>query len=135
MTDILLTACGVFYAVLCVFSIVTGLMYAGGKKELNPLELSDRFMQRYEDPAKRRAFTIRMGWVTFAVGLVQGLTAYSIFRAGRILFYGIAVGFTLFSLASVGFKLAGKINLFPVVKCIAYAAILGVLIAARGAFL
>ena len=44
--DVLLLLCGIFYAVLCVFSIVTGLMYAGGKKKLNPLELSDKFMSR-----------------------------------------------------------------------------------------
>ena len=43
MINILLILCGIFYAVLCVFSIVTGLMYASGKKEMNPLELSDRF--------------------------------------------------------------------------------------------
>ena len=30
--DALLLLCGIFYAVLCVFSIVTGLMYASGKK-------------------------------------------------------------------------------------------------------
>ena len=134
MTAILLKACGVFYSVLCVFSIVTGLMYAGGKKELNPLELSDRFMSKYEDPEKRKKFTIRMGWVTFAVGIVQGITAFSIFRAGSRPFYGIAVGFTVFSICSVAFKLKGKIHLFPALKCAAYAAILGVLIAARGAF-
>lgn len=134
MTDILLKACGVFYSVLCVFSIVTGLMYAGGRKELNPLELSDRFMRKYEDPEKRKRFTIRMGWVTFAVGIVQGITAFSIFRAGSAVLYGIAVGFTFFSICSVAFKLKGKIHLFPVLKCIAYVAILGVLIAARGAF-
>ena len=31
--NVLLLLCGIFYAVLCVFSIVTGLMYASGKKE------------------------------------------------------------------------------------------------------
>jgi len=134
MTDILLKACGVFYSVLCIFSIVTGLMYASGKKELNPLELSDRFMQKYEDPEKRKQFTLRMGWVTVAVGIVQGMTAFAIYRAGSTVLYGIAVGFTVFSICSVAFKLKGKINLFPVLKCIAYVAILVVLIAARGAF-
>ena len=134
MTVILLKTCGFFYSVLCVFSIVTGLMYAGGKKELNPLELSDRFMSKYEDPEKRKKFTIRMGWVTFVVGIVQGITAFSIFRAGSAVLYGIAVGFTVFSICSVAFKLRGKINLFPVLKCIAYVAILGILIAARGSF-
>ncbi len=134
MIPILLKVCGVFYSVLCVFSIVTGLMYAGGKKELNPLELSDRFMSRYREPEKRRRFTVRMGWVTVAVGIVQGITAYAIFRAGSPLFYGIALGFTLFSIASVAVKLKGKINLFPVLKSVAYVGILIVLIFARGAF-
>ncbi len=135
MTDILLKACGVFYAVLCVFSIVTGLLYAGGKKELNPLELSDRFLSKYQDPEKRRRFAVRMGWVTVAVGIVQGITAYAIFRAGSPLRYGVALGFTVFSICSVAFKLKGKINLFPLLKCVAYVAILVILIAERGAFL
>ena len=135
MTDILLKACGVFYAVLCVFSIVTGLLYAGGKKELNPLELSDRFLSKYQDPEKRRRFAVRMGWVTVAVGIVQGITAYAIFRAGSPLRYGVALCFTVFSICSVAFKLKGKINLFPLLKCVAYVAILVILIAERGAFL
>ena len=134
MTDILFTISGAFYSVLCVFSIVTGLMYAGGKKELNPLELSDRFMSKYEDPEKRRKLTIRMGWVTVLVGVAQGVTAYAIFRAGSAAHYAIALGFTVFSIASVAFKLKGKINLFPVLKGIAYAAILVVLIVGRSAF-
>lgn len=134
MLNTLLIACGVFYSVLCVFSIVTGLMYAGGKKELNPLELSDRFMRKYEDPQKRKAFTIRMGWVTFWVGIVQGLTAVSIFLSKGPVLYGIALGFTIFSIGSVAVKLKGKIHLFPALKCIAYTAILVVLIAARGLF-
>ena len=128
MTNILLLLCGIFYAVLCVFSIVTGLMYAGGKKELNPLELSDAFMSRYADPEKRKRFTVRMGWVTFAVGIVQGITAFAILRAGSPLCYWIALGFTLFSIGSVAFKLKGKINAFPLLKCAAYLAILVVLL-------
>lgn len=135
MKDILLLACAVFYSVLCVFSIVTGLMYASGKKELNPLELSDQFMSKYEDPEKRRRFTIRMGWITFAVGIAQGITAFSIFHEDSIILYGIAIGFTVFSICSVVFKLKGKISLFPLLKCIAYVAILAVLIIARGSFI
>ena len=38
MINLLLIICGGFYAVLCVFSIVTGLMYASGRKQLNPPE-------------------------------------------------------------------------------------------------
>ena len=123
-----LTLCGLFYALLCLFSIVTGLIYVSGKRELNPLELSDRFMQRLSDPEKLRRFTVKMGWVTFVVGLVQGLTAYALFRRGGAVCYGIALGFTLFSIASVAFKLKGKINAFPLLKAAAYLAILVVLL-------
>lgn len=126
--DVLLLLCGIFYAVLCVFSIVTGLMYAGGKKKLNPLELSDKFMSRYTDPDRLKRFTIKMGWVTFLVGIVQGITSFAILHRHSAVFYWIALGFTLFSIASVTWKLKGKINAFPVLKCIAYTAILIVLL-------
>ena len=108
--NVLLLLCGIFYAVLCVFSIVTGLMYASGKKELNPLELSDRFMSRYTDPDKLKRFTVKMGWVTFVVGIVQGITSYAILHRHNAVCYWIALGFTLFSIASVAWKLKGKIN-------------------------
>lgn len=134
MPDILLKASGGFYALLCVFSIVTGLMYASGKRELNPLELSDSFMRKYEDPVKRQKFTVLMGWVTFTVGIVQGITAYAIFKAGTNLNYWIAIGFTLFSICSVAFKLKGKISLFPLLKTIAYVAILVILVCTRKYF-
>lgn len=126
--DVLLLLCGIFYAVLCVFSIVTGLMYAGGKKKLNPLELSDKFMSRYTDPDRLKRFTIKMGWVTFLVGIIQGITSFAILHRHSAVFYWIALGFTLFSIASVAWKLKGKINAFPVLKCIAYTAILIVLL-------
>ena len=123
-----LTLCAVFYAVLCVFSIVTGLLYAGGKKELNPLELSDRFLARYADPEKRRRFAVRMGWVTFFVGIVQGIAAYAILKGHSAVYYWIALGFTLFSIASVACKLKGKRSLFPLLKSVAYLTILVVLL-------
>ena len=126
--DALLLLCGIFYAVLCVFSIVTGLMYASGKKKLNPLDLSDKFMSRYTDSDKLKRFTIKMGWVTFLVGIVQGITSFAILHRHNTVFYWIALAFTLFSIASVAWKLKGKINAFPVLKCIAYAAILVVLL-------
>ena len=126
--DALLLLCGIFYAVLCVFSIVTGLMYASGKKKLNPLELSEKFMSRYTDSDKLKRFTIKMGWVTFLVGIVQGITSFAIFHRHNAVLYWIALAFTLFSIASVAWKLKGKINAFPVLKCIAYTAILVVLL-------
>ena len=119
---------GVFYAVLCVFSIVTGLIYMSGKRELNPLELSDRFMEKLSDPDKRKQFTVRMGFVTFVVGIVQGMTAFALFRCGSPILYWIAFGFNAFSICSVLFKLKGKINAFPLLKLIAYTAILIVLL-------
>ena len=126
--DVMLLLCGIFYAVLCVFSIVTGLMYASGKKKLNPLELSDKFMSRYTDPDKLKQFTIKMGWITFLVGIAQGITSFAILHRHSAVFYWIALGFTMFSIASVVWKLKGKINAFPILKCIAYAAILIVLL-------
>jgi hypothetical protein len=128
MVKILLILCGLFYALLCVFSVVTGLMYASGGRELNPLELSERFMSRFAEPDRLRRFTVTMGWVTFAVGVAQGITAWALFDRGGPLCYGIALGFTLFSIASVAFKLKGKLSAFPLLKCAAYAAILAVLL-------
>ena len=104
--------CGIFYSVLCIFSIVTGLIYASGKRKLNPLELSEKFMEKYKDEEKLKAFTIKMGWVTFVVGIVQGLTAISIFNGYNTFLNIFAICFTIFSICSVMFKLKGKINLF-----------------------
>lgn len=124
MIKLLLNMCGIFYGVLCVFSIVTGLIYVSGKRELNPLELSDTFMEKYKDPEKRRQFAVKMGWVTFVVGIVQGMTSYAIFKRNSPAGYWFALGFTIFSICSVAVKLKGKINAFPALKCIAYTAIL-----------
>ena len=38
-------------------------------------------------------------------------------------------------ICSVAFKLKGKINMFPMLKCIAYVVILVILIAFRGSFI
>ena len=103
-------------------------MYASGKKKLNPLELSDKSMSRYTDPDKLKQFTIKMGWITFLVGIAQGITSFAILHRHSAVFYWIALGFTMFSIVSVVWKLKGKINAFPVLKCIAYTAILIVLL-------
>ena len=126
--NVSLVLSGIFYAVLCVFSIVTGLIYMSGKKELNPLELPDDFVEKLSDPEKRKRFTVRMGLLTFIVGIVQGVTAYSILYGDTPVCYWIAVGFTIFSICSAGFKLKGKINPFPLMKLVIYAAILVVLL-------
>ena len=69
-----------------------------------------------------------MGALTFAVGIVQGLTAFSLFKGHRALYYWFALGFTAFSICSAGFKLMGKINAFPLLKLIAYLTILVILL-------
>ncbi|MBQ2479066.1 MAG: hypothetical protein II510_06315 [Erysipelotrichales bacterium] len=119
---------GVFYGVLCVFSIVTGLMYALGKRELNPLELSDSFVRKLDTEEKKTAFARKMGVVTFLVGIAQGITAAAMIFHANSLGYAIALGFTLFSIASVLYKLKGKVNAFPALKLAAYLAIITVLI-------
>jgi len=131
IVHILLVVCGIFYAVLCIFSIVTGMIYMSGKKELNPLELSDKFMEKLSDPDRRKAFAKKMGFVTFVVGIVQGITSYAILKAGSPLYYWIALGFTIFSIGSVSVKLKGKINAFPLLKFVAYVSILIVLLLGR----
>ena len=132
---ILLILSGIFYAVLCVFSIVTGIIYMSGKRKLNPLELSDGFVEKLKDGNKLEQFTKQMGFVTFVVGIVQGLTAYAIIWGKGIGFYLLATGFTVFSICSVLFKLKGKINGFPLMKLAFYLAILVVLIIYRGVYL
>lgn len=127
-TRALLNASGVFYAVLCVFSLVTGLMYAIGNRALNPVELSDAMLSRLSEPGALERFAVIMGWVTFAVGIVQGVTAFSLFKKGKKALYCIALGFTLFSICSVGYKILGKFSLFAFSKTAAYIAILIVLL-------
>ena len=126
--NILLILCGIFYSVLCVFSLVTGLIYASGRKKLNPLELSDNFLKKLSDDEKMKRFTIKMGWVTFIVGIIQGLTAFAIFKGYNVFLNIFAIGFTIFSICSVAFKLKGKVNAFPMIKLIFYIIILIVLI-------
>ena len=128
MNNILVILCGVFYSVLCIFSIVTGLIYMSGKKKLNPLELSEKFVKKLTDSNKLDKFTKTMGLVTFIVGIVQGLTAFTFFKRHSLVLYSIALGFTIFSILSVSVKLKGKVNAFPIIKLAFYVAILIVLL-------
>ena len=122
---ILLIISAIFYSILCIFSIVTGIIYICDKKELNPLELSDKFVDKLKKENRLSKFSKTMGLVTFLVGIVQGLTAYAIFVDK---YYVLSIGFTLFSIFSVIFKLISKINLFPFLKSLAYVSILIILI-------
>lgn len=114
----------IFYSILCIFSIVTGIIYMSGKRELNPLELPDKFVKKLEDNNQIKRFTFDAGLLTFVVGLVQGISAYCLFSRNSMVSYYIALGFTIFSICSVIFKLKGKINIFPLLKSIAYILIL-----------
>lgn len=122
---ILLIICALFYSVLCIFSIVTGVIYISGKKELNPLELSDKFVSKLKKENRLSKFAKTMGLVTFLVGIIQGLTAYAIF-ADKC--YALSIGFTIFSIISVTIKLKSKINLFPILKSLAYVSVLIIII-------
>ena len=133
--NIELILCGVFYLVLCIFSLVTGLIYMSGRKELNPLELSEKFVKKLNDSNKLKKFTIVMGFVTFIVGIIQGITAFSIFKGHSLTLYYIALGFTIFSICSVLFKLKSKINIFPIIKLIFYILILIILLLCRSKML
>ena len=109
----------VFYSILCIFSIVTGIMYATGKRKLNPVELSDKFMKKIKDTD---SFAKKMGIVTIIVGIFQGLVPVLIINT-NIWFYYILI-FTIFSICSVGYKLYGKISKFAIIKLVCYLLIL-----------
>ena len=120
----LLSLCGVFYAGLCFFSLVVGIMYMTGNRELPTVELSDSFVKRLESAGRLGSFAKLMGLVTFIVGIVQGACAYAILKGKGPGAWWFALGFTLFSLASVALKLRGKISAFPLAKAVTYSAIL-----------
>lgn len=100
-----------------------------GKRELNPLELPDKFVNKLkQNPDNLKRFIFDAGLLTFVVGIVQGITAYCLFKGGSNLNYYVALGFTIFSIGSAIGKLKGKINIFPILKAIAYITILIVLL-------
>lgn len=119
-----ITLCGLFYSVLCIFSIVTGLLYALNKRRLNPIEISDKMLTKLNTPKKLSSFARKMGIVTFIVGLFQGLTAFCLFKGYSTFNYFFPVFFTIFSIFSASFKLKGRFNIFPLLKLIAYILIL-----------
>ena len=122
-----LLTCGLFYALLCVFSIVTGAMYLTGQRQLNPVELSDRMVERLKSAGRLQSFARIMGAVTIVVGIVQGASSWAILTADGVGSYALALGFTIFSICSVLAKLKGKVSTFPLLKLVAYLAILAVL--------
>ena len=128
MISIFVIIAGIFYGVLCIFSIVTGIIYMSGKRELNPLELPDKFVEKLKNEDLVKRFAFDAGLLTFVVGIVQGITSYSLLIGRNRINYYIALGFTIFSICSVAFKLKGKINIFPILKSIAYILILVLLL-------
>lgn len=126
--DYPLVACGLFYALLCVFSVVTGAMYLMGWRQLNPIELSDKTVKRLEGEGQLERFARIMGAVTIVVGIAQGASSVAILTAAGKGAYALALGFTLFSICSVLLKLRSRISAFPLLKLVAYLAILVVLV-------
>ena len=109
----------IFYCVLCIFSIVTGIIYMSGKRKLNPLELSDKFVKKIKDMDK---FTKRMGLVTFIVGIAQGVSAFGLYKISYLTYFSLA--FTIFSFISAFTKLWNKWSTFAFLKLICYSLIL-----------
>ena len=126
--SILIMLCGIFYAVLCIFSIVTGILYISGKRELNPIELSDNMVKKLSTPNKKKKFSKTMWYVTFFVWILQGITAYALLCSTNEILYYFAIWFTIFSIWSVAFKLKWKINSFSLMKLVFYIAILVILL-------
>ena len=62
-----------------------------GKRKLNPLELPDKFVKKLENENLTKRFTFDAGLLTFVVGIVQGITAYSLFVRKSIVNYYIAI--------------------------------------------
>ena len=125
--SILIMLCGIFYAVLCIFSIVTGILYISGKRKLNPIELSDNMVKKLSTPNKKKKFSKTMWYVTFFVWILQGITAYALLYSTNEILYYFAIWFTIFSIWSVVFKLKWKINSFSLMKLVFYIAILVIL--------
>lgn len=126
--DYPLVTCGLFYALLCVFSVVTGAMYLMSWRQLNPIELSDKTVKRLEGGGKLERFARIMGAVTIVVGIAQGASSVAILTAAGKGAYALALGFTLFSICSVLLKLRSRISAFPLLKLVAYLTILVVLV-------
>lgn len=125
---ILIVSCGIFYFILCVFSIVTGILYMSGKRELNPIELSDNILKKLSNTEKKKKFSKKIWFITFLVGIIQGITAYVLLLSTNKNWYYFAIWFTIFSIISVLFKLKWKINTFSIIKLIFYVTILTILI-------
>lgn len=124
----MIVLCGIFYSTLCIFSIVTGIIYMKEKRKLNPIELSEKFIKKLDTDTKINKFTTKMGFITLLVGIIQGIAAISLFKGHNKIFYYISLGFTIFSILSVLFKLKSKINTFSLIKFIFYTLILIILL-------
>ena len=131
MSNLPLILCGVFYAALCLFSLVTGIIYMSGRRELNPVELSEKTVSALSEKNRRKRFARLMGLVTFIVGIAQGVTALAIFKGGHPVWYFIALGFTVFSIASVSFKLKSRVSAFALIKLVCYLVIFVILLLDR----
>ena len=103
-------------------------MYLRAGNVVNPLELPRSMVERMDDPDYMAKVSRFFGWLTFSVGIVQGMTSYSLIVGRRKWNYWLALGFTIFSILSAGTKLVTTFNPFPILKEVAYVAILIVIL-------
>lgn len=124
----LLFIVGIFYSCLCVFSIVVGLMYIAELLEMKDVEIPESFMNVLSDKNAVGIFSIIMGFVTFTVGLTQGLSAYCCFLGKKPVNYFLVLGFTILYIISAAGKIFSSVSFFPIMKVVFYVAILIILL-------
>jgi len=125
----LLIFCGLFYSILCIFSIVSGIVQICSS-DLAAIELNDAMISAIQGALTSTGLTIGVffGLVTILVGILQGLAAFAIWKGHSKIGYWYALGFTVFSLLSCSSKLFMSVNLFSIAKIIVYILVIVILI-------
>lgn len=123
-----LILCGIFYSILAIFSIITGLMYVLSKRKLNSIDLPDKLIKKLNTKEKLTKFTFKIGWITLIFGIFQVIAALSIFKGYNVILWWIVTCFTIFSIILESFKLKSKTNKFSIIRLIIYIVILFILI-------
>jgi len=125
----LLFFCGIFYTILCIFSIVSGIIQICSPN-LASVELNEAMISTIQAFLDSTGITINrfFGIITILVGLLQGLAALAIWKGESKFGYWYTMGFTIFSLLSCSSKLFMSINFFSITKIIAYLLVIVILL-------